>query len=94
MSRRLLTRPQANKRDRLPVGVYRYVRRRVLRSGAEADYLYFSTHTVEGGRSIVKSFSCGPLPVSRATEQARKAEAIRYRLAWEAQVHMTALEAK
>lgn len=91
MSRRLLTKPQTNKRDGMPAGVYRYIRTKTLRTGPTAEYLYFSTHTVENGRKVVKCFSCGALPVSRATEQARKAEAIAYRLALEASVHADAL---
>lgn len=91
MSRRMMTRPQVNKRGSLPAGVYCYLKPRALRSGEEVDYLYFSTHTVENGRRVVKSFSCGRWPVSKAPFKARKAEAIAYRRAWEARVHAEAL---
>lgn len=91
MSRRMMTKPQSNKRTPLPAGVYRYIKTRTLRTGTEADYLYYSTHTVENGKRKVKVFSCGPVPVSRAIEQTRKAEAIKYRLDWEAAIHAGAL---
>lgn len=91
MSRRMMTRPQANKRTPLPAGVYRYFKTRTLRSGDEVEYMYYSTHTVEDGKRRAKVFSCGPVPVSRATEQTRKEEAIAYRRAWEAKVHAEAM---
>lgn len=85
--RAMMTRPQRNKRSGLPAGVYRYLRHRELSDGTQAAYLVFSTRTTVKGKNVVTTFSCGRLPVSRATEQTRKAEAIQHRLKWEAGVH-------
>ena len=89
--RAMMTRPQRNKAPGLPAGVYRYIRRRELSDGTEAEYLVFSTRTTVKGRNIVTTFSAGRMPVPRAKVQQIKESALRHRMAWEATVHRSRL---